>query len=1525
MADKKISDLTALTGSNTASDDQLPIVDTSATETKKISRDELKQAVLATGVVANGSTVRTNLGVSIGSDVQAFNSHLTTISTLARTDGNVIVGDGSAWVAESGATLRASIGVDAAGTDNSTNVTLAGKDYLALSGQAITAGSIDLTDDVSGVLPVANGGTNASTVAAARTSLGVDPAGTDNSVNVSLSGLDYLTISGQAITVSQIDLATDVTGTLPLSQGGTSATTAAGVRSSINVDVAGTDNSTNVTLAGEDYLSISGQQITAANIDLTDNVTGTLPLSSGGTNATTAAGARTSLGVDAAGTDNSTPVTIAAGRDYVSISGQTLTLNAVDLTADITGNLPVANLNGGSSASSTTFWRGDGTWSAPVGTGDLISTNNLSDVASASTSRTNLGLAIGSDVQAHDADLDAIAALAKADSSIIVGNGSTWVAESGATARTSLGVDAAGTDNSTNVTLAGEDYLSISGQQITASNIDLTDNVTGSLPVANLNGGTSASSSTFWRGDGAWAVPAGAGDLVSTNNLSDVASASTSRTNLGLAIGSNVQAYDADLTALGGLAKADGNIIVGNGSTWVAESGATARTSLGVDAAGTDNSTNVSLAGSLDYITISGQTITRNAIDLAADVTGTIPTANVADDAITYAKIQNVTATNRVLGRDAAGAGVIEEISPSALRTMINVEDGATSDQSNAEIRAAVEAATDSNVFTDADHTKLNGIEANATIDQTDAEIRAAVEAASDSNVFTDADHTKLNGIAASANNYVHPNHSGEVTSAGDGATTIADNVVDEANLKISNTPTNGYILTAQSGNTGGLTWAAAAAGGATDIDGLSDAVTYSSGQEIGIGSGALDSSTGASANANTAVGYNAGTGVTTGQASTFFGHSAGGSMTTGSSNNFIGRSSGTYVTTGSNNNFMGSFAGYSVTGANNVAIGANAMLGGASGGSSVDKTVAIGTDTLSANQSSAEDTVAIGYQALYSGTSADDSVAIGATAARANTTGTKLVAIGFEALKANTTAAANIAVGYQSLKANTTGTNHTAVGKGALKTVTTANNSTAVGHSALESNSSGAQNAATGAFAGNANTTGSYNTSNGYGALVATNTGNNNTGLGGNAGDNITTGSNNTVIGYNADASSSSVSNEITLGNTDITKFRVPGLNFIIKDSTATEDYVLTVDASGEAGWEAAGGGGATDIDGLSDGVTNSSGVTVGLGTDALANDDGSANNNTALGYKAGEDNTSGSYNTFVGHSAGKGLTTTYGTVAIGASALSGASLTGENNTGIGRLAGAALTSGRYNVLTGYVAGYEMTTGSFNVFLGPSAARYASTASYCVGIGSQAFSSVLTGDQNIAIGHLAGRYLTSGADNVLVGVSAGTAVTTGINNTILGPNAGSTVTTGGNNIILGHDALPTAATVSNEITLGNSVISSLRCQVQTISALSDRRDKKDIEELPLGVDFINTLKPVKFAWNMRDGAKVGPQEAGFIAQDLDEAQVDADAEDYLNLVLKNNPEKLEASYGKLVPVLVKAIQELSAEVKALKLCKCDT
>ncbi len=87
---------------------------------------------------------------------------------------------------------------------------------------------------------------------------------------------------------------------------------------------------------------------------------------------------------------------------------------------------------------------------------------------------------------------------------------------------------------------------------------------------------------------------------------------------------------------------------------------------------------------------------------------------------------------------------------------------------------------------------------------------------------YPTADSNKLAGIAASANNYVHPNHSGEVTSTADGATVVAGNIIDEANLKVSNAPTNGLFLQAQSGNTGGMTWASAG-GGATSLHSFSN------------------------------------------------------------------------------------------------------------------------------------------------------------------------------------------------------------------------------------------------------------------------------------------------------------------------------------------------------------------------------------------------------------------------------------------------------------------------------------------------------------------------------------------------------------------------------------------------------------------------------------------------------------------------------------------------------------------------------
>ena len=101
-------------------------------------------------------------------------------------------------------------------------------------------------------------------------------------------------------------------------------------------------------------------------------------------------------------------------------------------------------------------------------------------------------------------------------------------------------------------------------------------------------------------------------------------------------------------------------------------------------------------------------------------------------------------------------------------------------------------------------------------------------------------DGTKLDGIAASANNYVHPNHSGEVTSTADGATVIAGNVDDEANLKVSNDPTNGYFLSAQSGATGGMTWAEVASGNTTSNGLYEHAHTIASNYSITSGNNAL-------------------------------------------------------------------------------------------------------------------------------------------------------------------------------------------------------------------------------------------------------------------------------------------------------------------------------------------------------------------------------------------------------------------------------------------------------------------------------------------------------------------------------------------------------------------------------------------------------------------------------------------------------------------------------------------------------------
>ncbi len=184
-----------------------------------------------------------------------------------------------------------------------------------------------------------------------------------------------------------------------------------------------------------------------------------------------------------------TNMTVTAGEvtntmlanDSVSFGGVSVALGSNDDTPAF--NLSDATAYTGDSSLVTVGTIGTGTWQGT----DVGLAHGGTGASNAGTARSNLGLAIGTDVQAYDAQLADVAGLAVTDGGFIVGNGSNFVLETGADARTSLGVDPAGTDNSTNVTIAGgsKDYITLSGQALTINQIDLTDDVTGALPLSN--------------------------------------------------------------------------------------------------------------------------------------------------------------------------------------------------------------------------------------------------------------------------------------------------------------------------------------------------------------------------------------------------------------------------------------------------------------------------------------------------------------------------------------------------------------------------------------------------------------------------------------------------------------------------------------------------------------------------------------------------------------------------------------------------------------------------------------------------------------------------------------------------------------------------------------------------------------------------------------------------------------------------------------------------------------------------------
>jgi hypothetical protein len=418
---------------------------------------------------ANSSAARTTLGLVIGTDVQAYDPQLADVAGLTPTDGNFIVGDGTNFVTESGSTARTSLGLGTIATQDASNVT-------------ITGGSVTGITD----LAVADGGTGASTAANARVNL--LPSYTGN-------GGKVLAVNSGATDTEWITVATG--------GGGTG-------------DVVGPASSTDNTVARFDgttgkIIQTSGVTINDSNEITTGVWKGTeVGVAYGGTGASTLTGI-----IKGNGTSAFTAAT--AGTDYLAPAAIGTTVQAYD--AELAALAGVT-----SAADKVPYFTGSGTAAVT----DFTSFGrSLVDDANATAAQSTLGLVIGTNVQAYDAQLADVAGLSVTDGNFIVGNGTNFVAESGDTARTSLGL---GTGDS---------------PQFTAVNIG-----NGDTTVTRVSAGVIAVE--------------GSNVLVASN------------------IGTSVQAYDAQLADVAGLTPTDNGVIIGNGTNFVVESGATLKTSLGL-------------------------------------------------------------------------------------------------------------------------------------------------------------------------------------------------------------------------------------------------------------------------------------------------------------------------------------------------------------------------------------------------------------------------------------------------------------------------------------------------------------------------------------------------------------------------------------------------------------------------------------------------------------------------------------------------------------------------------------------------------------------------------------------------------------------------------------------------------------------------------------------------------------------------------------------------------------------------------
>jgi len=349
----------------------------------------------------------------------------------------------------------------------------------------------------------------------------------------------------------------------------------------------------------------------------------------------------------------------------------------------------------------------------------------------------------------------------------------------------------------------------------------------------------------------------------------------------------------------------------------------------------------------------------------------------------------------------------------------------------------------------------------------------------------------------------------------------------------------------------------------------------------------------------------------------------------------------------------------------------------------------------------------------------------------------------------------------------------------------------------------------------------------------------------------------------------------------------------------------------------------------------------------------------NSSFGYGAGNALTSGYENTIIGRDAGGTMTTGFKNVLVGLNA-GVAFTTGSRFVAIGANAAKQLVSDVDNVFVGMDCGHHRVSGIDNTFVG-AYANYNGNATGCcntgigkaVGyeltsgvqntfVGRQAGYSVTTANDNTMVGHNSGIYATgqgntyvgsytgdasnnTGGQNTGVGRAALSAITSGEYNTAIGYNAGDEATTGDYNICIGNGAGSGSSpfhltTQSGRVVIGDNSIGNAYIKVSW-TVTSDKRDKTDFGDVPHGLDFVSKLKPTSYKFKKdRDSKETqGSKRYGFLAQEVLELEGENPV-----IIDNTNEDKLSYTESNLVPVLVKAIQELKAEVDKLKQeCKC--